>query len=46
MKNDVDHQPYLKDYAKRPKEEYIEYLRRRIVAMQVDIDRLDREHRK
>ena len=46
MKNDVDLQPYLPEFAKKPKNEYVEYLRRRIVAMQVEIDRLDREHQK
>ena len=46
MKNSIDLQPYLPEFAKKPKEEYTEYLRRRIVAMQVDLDRLDRQHRK
>ena len=46
MKNDVDLQPYLPEFSGKKKEDYIEYLRRRIVAMQVEIDRLDRDHRK
>lgn len=46
LKNNVDLQPYLPEFSGKTKEEYIEYLRRRIVAMQVEIDRLDREHRK
>lgn len=46
MKNNVDMQQYWPEFAKKTKDEYIEYLRRRIVAMQVDIDRLDRDHRK
>ena len=46
MKNNVNLQPYLPEFAGKQKEEYIEYLRRRIVAMQVEIDRLDRDHRK
>ena len=46
MKNEIDLQPYLPEFKGKRKEEYIEYLRRRIVAMQVETDRLDREHRK
>ena len=46
MKNDVDLQPYLHDLAGKPREEYEEYLRRRIVAMQLDIERIDRSYRK
>ncbi|MBI4547266.1 MAG: hypothetical protein HY707_04745 [Ignavibacteriae bacterium] len=46
MNNDIDLQPYWHEFANKPKEQYIEYLRRRIVAMQVEIERLDREHRK
>jgi len=46
MNNDVDLQPYWPEFTNKPKEEYIEYLRRRIVAMQVEIERLDSEHRK
>jgi transcriptional antiterminator Rof (Rho-off) len=46
MKNGVNLQPYLPEFAGKPKDEYIEYLRRRIVAMQVEIDRLDQDHRK
>jgi len=46
MKNNVDLQPYLPEFAKKPREEYIEYLRRRIVTMQVEIDRIERAHRK
>ncbi len=46
MKNDVDLQPYLKDLAGKPREEYEEYLRRRIVAMQLDIERIDRSYKK
>src|SRR5689334_10029495 len=37
MKNNVDLQPYLQDFAKKPRSEYEEYLRRRVVAMQLDI---------
>ena len=46
MKNHVDLQPYLPEFAGKPKEEYAEYLRRRIVAMQLDIDRIERSYRK
>lgn len=46
MKNNVDMQTYWPEFADKSKEEYVEYLRRRIVALQVDIDRLDRAHRK
>ena len=46
MKNDIDLQPYWPEFVNKTKEEYIEYLRRRIVAMQVEIDRLDLAHRK
>lgn len=46
MKNEVDLQPYLPEFTGKKKEEYVEWLRRRIVAMQVDIDRLDREYKK
>ena len=46
MKNNVDLQPYWPEFATKTPEEYHEYLRRRIVAMQVEIDRLDRDHRK
>ena len=46
IKNDVDLQPYLRDFAGKPRAEYEEYLRRRIVAMQLDIERIDRSYRK
>lgn len=46
MKNNVDLQPYLRDFAGKPREEYVEYLRRRIVAMQLDIDRIERTNKK
>jgi len=46
MKNNVDLQPYLPEFADKPQEEYIEYLRRRIVTMQVEIDRIERIHRR
>ncbi|HTK81268.1 MAG TPA: hypothetical protein VL633_03175 [Bacteroidota bacterium] len=45
MKNNVDMQQYWPEFANKPKEEYTEYLRRRIVAMQVEIERLDHDHR-
>ncbi len=46
MKNDVDLQPYLPDFAEKTREEYIEYLRRRIVTMQVEIERIERSYKK
>jgi len=46
MKNNVDLQPYLQDFAKKPRAEYEEYLRRRVVAMQLDIERIERSYRK
>ena len=46
MNNNIDMQPYWPEFAEKSKEEYTEYLRRRIVAIQVDIERLDREYRK
>ncbi|GEM_PF-4262828 len=46
MKNNIDMQPYWPQFTEKPKEEYIEYLRRKIVAMQVEIERLDRLHRR
>ena len=46
MKNDIDMQQYWPEFATKTKEDYKEYLRRRIVAMQVDIERLDHDHRK
>ena len=46
VKNNVDLQPYWPEFSTKTREEYNEYLRRRIVAMQVEIDRLDRDHRK
>ena len=46
MKNDIDMQQYWPEFATKPKEEYKEYLRRRIVAMQVEIERLEQLHRK
>jgi hypothetical protein len=46
MKNNIDLQPYWPEFTDKSKEEYAEYLRRRIVAMQVEIDRLDHDHRK
>jgi hypothetical protein len=44
MKNNVDMQPYWPEFTTKTHEEYIEYLRRQIVAMQVNIDRLDHDH--
>ena len=46
MKNNIDLQSYLPEFAGKSKEEYLEYLRRRIIAMQVEIDRIERQHRK
>ena len=46
MKNNVDLQPYLRDFVDKPRDEYQEYLRRRIVAMQLDIERIERSYRK
>lgn len=46
MNNNIDIQPYIQDYNTKSRAEYIEWLRRRIVATQVEIDRLDRMHRK
>ena len=46
MKNDINLQPYLTEFANKPREEYIEFLRRRIVAMQLDINRLEWHHRR
>lgn len=46
MKNNVDMQPFWPEFTGKTKEEYTEYLRRRIVAMQVEIERLDRTRRK
>ncbi len=46
MKNNVDMQLHWPEFANKTKEEYTEYLRRRIVAMQVEIERLDRVHQK
>jgi hypothetical protein len=43
MKNNVNLQPFLPDYKERPAAEFTEYLRRRIVAMQLEIERLDFE---
>jgi hypothetical protein len=43
MKNNVE---LLRDFADKPREEYVEYLRRRIVAMQLDIERIERSYRK
>lgn len=43
MKNNVNLQPYLPDYKDRTPAEFNEYLRRRIVAMQLEIERLDYE---
>jgi hypothetical protein len=43
MKNNVNLQPYLQDYKEKPPSEFNEYLRRRIVAMQLEIERLDFE---
>jgi transcriptional antiterminator Rof (Rho-off) len=45
MKNNVDLQSHLPDFAGKPKEEYVEYLRRRIVAMQLDIERIERSYK-
>lgn len=45
MKNGVNLQPYLPDYKDRTPAEFNEYLRRRIVAMQLEIERLDYENR-
>ena len=44
MKNDVNLQPFWPEFATKSHEEYIEYLRRQIVAVQVNIDRLDHDH--
>ncbi|HZY10947.1 MAG TPA: hypothetical protein VFF29_07310, partial [Bacteroidota bacterium] len=46
MNNNIDIQPYIQDYNTKSRAEYIEWLRRRIVATQVEIDRLERMHRK
>ena len=46
IKNDVPLQPYLIDYKDRTVDEFKEYLRRRIVAMQLEIERLDFENKK
>ena len=46
LKNSVDLQPYLPEFSMKPKEEYVEYLRRRIVAMQLDIERIERSYKK
>ncbi|MDP2207722.1 MAG: hypothetical protein Q8K98_02970 [Bacteroidota bacterium] len=46
MKNNVQLQSYLPDYANRTPAEFNEYLRRRIVAMQLEIERLDYERQK
>jgi hypothetical protein len=43
MKNNVNLQPFLPDYKDRTTGEFSEYLRRRIVAMQLEIERLDYE---
>ena len=43
MKNNVSLQPFLPDYKDRTAAEFSEYLRRRIVAMQLEIERLDYE---
>jgi hypothetical protein len=45
MKNNVDMQPYWPEFADKSKDDYVEYLRRRIIAMQVEIERLDRDHK-
>lgn len=46
MKNNVNIQQYLPDYANKTPEEFNEYLRRRIVAMQLEIERLEYERQK
>ncbi len=46
MKNNIQLQSHLPDYATRPPAEFNEYLRRRIVAMQLEIERLDYERQK
>lgn len=46
MKNNVQLQSHLPDYANRTPAEFNEYLRRRIVAMQLEIERLDYERQK
>jgi hypothetical protein len=46
MKNDINLQPFWPEFATKSHEEYIEYLRRQIVALQVNIDRLDHDHAK
>lgn len=46
MKNNINIQPYLVDYANKSPEEFNEYLRRRIVAMQIEIERLEYEKQK
>jgi hypothetical protein len=43
MKNNVTLQPHLPDYKDRTPVEFNEYLRRRIVGMQLEIERLDYE---
>jgi hypothetical protein len=43
VKNNVNLQPFLPDYKERTAAEFSEYLRRRIVAMQLEIERLDYE---
>ena len=45
MRNNVDMQQYWPEFATKPKEEYVEYLRRRIVSMQVEIERLEKSHK-
>jgi hypothetical protein len=46
MKNNVPLQQYLPEYKDRSPEEFSEYLRRRIVAMQLEIERLNYESQK
>jgi hypothetical protein len=45
MKNHIPLKQYLPDFVNRSDDEYIEWLRQRIVAMQLDINRLNRPPR-
>ena len=46
LKNDVDLRQYWPEFSNKTKEEYIEYLRREIVRMQLDIEHLNHDHKK